>query len=154
MEHRNIEVFFSFLRDNLLNAESLDYKPTREMWIQDLEHDSARNGSCCFEVPSIATKDYAPALYYFRREFFIDSDGDWNYRIIHGEMERCVKVSTDHNIAPAFWTKIDAESENGNIVAEFLATGGSSSCEISVAEIAMAYAKALPEWEDGAVSIL
>jgi|GEM_PF-2873229 len=153
MEHKNIDLFFSFLRDTLLHPESLDFKPTREAWVEDLEHDAARNGGCCFEVPSSATKDYAPALYYFRREFFIDSDGDWNYRIIHGETERHVAVSVDRTIAPAFWAKVDSESEGGSIVAEFLATGGSSSCEISVAEIAMRYAKSFSEWEDGAVEV-
>jgi hypothetical protein len=153
MEHKNINLFFSFLRDALLHPESLDSKPTREAWVKDLEHDTASNGSCCFEVPSTATKDYTPALYYFRREFFVDSDGDWNYRILHGETERRVRVSVDRTIAPAFWVKVDVESENGNIVAEFLATGGSSSCEVSVADVAMMYAKSLPEWEDGAVKV-
>ena len=59
----------------------------------------------------------------------------------------------NRNIAPAFWAKIDAASDDGNAVAEFLSTGGSSSCEVSVADVAMEYAKSLPEWEDGAVRV-
>jgi hypothetical protein len=147
MEHKNIEVFFSFLEQNL--TEPVD---NRETWIHSLEKSAEVTGSSRFEIDGKETKSGLPETYYFRREHFID-DADWNYRIVHGEMDRNVKVTVDRNIAPAFWAKIDAASDDGDTIAEFLSTGGSSSCEVSVADVAMAYAKSLPEWEDGAVAV-
>ncbi len=152
MEHKNIEAFFSFLERNLAKPETLKSEGVRREWESDLERQTAITGSSRFEIDSSQTKNGYPQTYYFRRERFLDGD-DWNYRIIHGEMDKNVKVVTNRSIAPAFWSRVDVESESGNVVAEFLATGGSSSCEISISEIAMAYAKSFSEWEDGAVEV-
>lgn len=146
MEHKNIEVFFSFLEQNLMEVED------RETWIHRLEKNAEVTGSSRFELSGKETKSGLPETYYFRREHFIDN-ADWNYRIVHGETDRNVKVTVDRDIAPAFWAKIDAASDDGDAVAEFLSTGCSSSCEVSVADVAIAYAKSLPEWEDGAVRV-
>lgn len=89
MEHKNVELFFDFLREVLREPQHLDFADVREEWLSDLERYVAANDGSHFEVEAVLTKSGRPVCYDFRREIFLNpDDNDWDQRIVHGESER------------------------------------------------------------------
>ena len=82
--HRNISAFFEWLRETLKDPTLIDSEAGRKAWVEDLEDCLSTIAGNDYELNGTLTRSGNAELYTIRREWFTASDGERDYRIIHG----------------------------------------------------------------------